>query len=214
MKTILCYGDSLTWGYHPETGERIAINERWTGVLRNNLGNNYYIIEEGLNGRTTVWDDPLHGGYKNGMNYLLPCLSSHKPIEIVILFLGTNDLKNRFSLSASEIAQGIRVLINIILKSETGPNKNSPQILLISPPHIRELTNTKLCNFKDEFDGGELKSLQLSQYYKQVAEEFGILFFDASNAVKPSKSDGIHLDSNEHIKLGLKISKIVKGSLK
>jgi lysophospholipase L1-like esterase len=101
MKTILCYGDSLTWGFNPKTKKRMGEKERWTGVLKINLGQDYHIIEEELNGRTTVWDDPFNGGYKNGMEYLIPCLGSHKPLDLVILFLGTNDLKTRFSLSAN-----------------------------------------------------------------------------------------------------------------
>ncbi|MDI6724693.1 MAG: SGNH/GDSL hydrolase family protein [Methanobacterium sp.] len=204
MKTILCYGDSLTWGYDPATGNRIAMDKRWTQVLKHDLGNEYIIIEEGLNGRTTVWDDPLHGGYKNGKKYLIPCLASHRPIDLVILFLGTNDLKMRFSLSAAEIAQGIRVLVNIILKSESGPGGGVPKFLLVSPPHIKELSD-----FTEEFKDGKPKSRQLSYHYKQVAEEYGCNFLDSSKVVVTSDIDGIHLDAGEHVKLGHEISKII-----
>ena len=69
MKTVLCYGDSNTWGYSPIDGTRYARDVRWPGVLRNELGEGYLVIEEGLNGRTTVWDDPIEG-YKNGNQYL------------------------------------------------------------------------------------------------------------------------------------------------
>lgn len=209
MKTILCYGDSLTWGYDPLTGNRIASDKRWPGVLRQILGHEYVIIEEGLNGRTTVWDDPLHGGYKNGKKYLIPCLASHRPIELVILFLGTNDLKMRFSLSAAEIAQGIRVLVNIILKSESGICGSSPKILLVAPPHITELSY-----FAPEFESGKTKSRQLGDYYSQVAEEYGCSFLDSSKVVVASDIDGIHLDSAEHVKLGYKIAEIVEEILK
>lgn len=204
MKTILCYGDSLTWGYDPATSKRIDRNKRWTGVLRNDLGDKYNVIEEGLNGRTTVWDDPLHGGYKNGMKYLIPCLASHRPIDLVILFLGSNDLKMRFSLSAFEIAKSIRVLVNIILKSEAGVNENAPKLLLIAPPHITELSN-----FREEFGGSKDKSFKLGQYYKEVVEEFDIDFLDSSKVVKASNIDGIHLESTEHVKLGHEIAKKV-----
>lgn len=209
MKTILCYGDSLTWGYDPATGNRIAKDKRWPGVLRQILGPEYSIIEEGLNGRTTVWNDPLHGGYKNGMKYLIPCLASHRPIDLVILFLGTNDLKIRFSLSAAEIAQGIRVLVNIVLKSESGLGGSSPKLLLIAPPHI-----TNLSNFAPEFESGKSKSRQLGAYYNQVAEEYDCSFLDSSKVVVSSDIDGIHLDSEEQIKLGYKIAEIVEKILK
>ncbi len=197
MKTILCYGDSLTWGYHPATGKRIARDKRWPGVLRNDLNENYFVIEEGLNGRTTLWDDPLHGGHKNGMTYLIPCLASHRPVDLVILFLGTNDLKTRFSLSAAEIARSIRVLVDLIIKSGAGSHENAPELLLVAPPLITELSN-----FTGEFESGKAKSRLLGTYYKQVAEEYNIHFLDASEVVTPSDLDGIHLDVDEHAKLG------------
>lgn len=205
MKTILCYGDSLTWGYDPATGKRIARDKRWPGVLRNDLCENYFVIEEGLNGRTTLWDDPLHGGYKNGMKYLIPCLASHRPVDLVILFLGTNDLKTRFSLSAAEIARSIRVLVDLILKSEAGPHENAPELLLVAPPLITEPSN-----FAEEFESGKAKSHLLGQYYKQVAEEYSVYFLDASEVVTASDRDGIHLDVDEHVKLGHVMGNIVK----
>jgi len=209
MKTIICYGDSLTWGYDPESGKRIGHDKRWTGALRNDLGDNYFVIEEGLNGRTTIWDDPLLEGYKNGMNYLVPCLASHKPVDLVILFLGTNDLKTRFSLSAAEIARSIRVLVDLIVNSNSGPDENAPQILLIAPPLIIELPN-----FAGEFENGKSKSRLLGKYYMQVAEEYNTCFLDASKVVTASDLDGIHLDTNEHIKLGHVVADKVKKILR
>ena len=209
MKTILCYGDSLTWGYDPATCKRIAIDKRWPGVLRNDLDENYFVIEEGLNGRTTLWDDPLHGGYKNGMKYIIPCLASHRPVDLVILFLGTNDLKTRFSLSAAEIARSIRVLVDLILKSEAGPHENAPKLLLVAPPPITELSN-----FAEEFESGKAKSHLLSKYYGQVAEEYNIHFLDTSEVVITSELDGIHLDVDEHIKLGHVMADIVRKIMK
>ena len=97
MRRILCFGDSNTWGYDPATGERFDEQTRWTGVLQAALGGDYTVIEEGLNGRTTVWDDPIEG-HKNGHEYLVPCLETHRPLDLVVLMLGTNDLKRRFSL--------------------------------------------------------------------------------------------------------------------
>jgi len=109
MKTVLCYGDSNTWGYDPTSKERFAPETRWTGVLAESLGVAFRVIEEGLNGRTTVWDDPIEG-HKNGQTYLVPCLASHKPIDLVVLMLGTNDLKMRFSVPADDIARGVGLL--------------------------------------------------------------------------------------------------------
>ena len=133
MKTILCYGDSNTWGYNPSTGGRYPRDVRWPGVLRRELGDDYLVIEEGLNGRTTVWDDPIEG-YKNGKEYLVPCLETHKPLDLVIILLGTNDLKVRFSVSAYDIANGAGALVQIVQKSEIGPGGRAPQVLLLAPP--------------------------------------------------------------------------------
>ena len=113
MKTVLCYGDSNTYGYNPENGLRYNEDERWTGILKSLLGPGYNIIEEGCNGRTTIYDDPLEG-WKNGKDYLKPCLNSHKPIDIIILMLGSNDLKNYFGASSRDIANGAGTLADII----------------------------------------------------------------------------------------------------
>jgi lysophospholipase L1-like esterase len=99
MKTVICFGDSNTWGADPAGGPRYSMEQRWGSILRKELGSGYYIIEEGLCGRTTVWDDPIEG-YKSGKQYIIPCIDSHSPVDLVIILLGTNDLKKRFSLSS------------------------------------------------------------------------------------------------------------------
>lgn len=207
MKTVLCYGDSNTWGYDPDTGERFALDKRWPGILKNELNKGYRVIEEGLNGRTTVWDDPFHGGFKNGRDYLTPCLASHKPLDIVILFLGTNDLKTRFSLTASEITSGIEVLLKIVLNSNSGINEASPDLILVSPPLIGEVPISS--RFYEEFEGAREKSLKLGRYFQNLALEYGCGFLDASKVVEASKIDGIHLDSEGHSKLGLSLADTV-----
>lgn len=109
MKTVLCYGDSNTYGYNPVNGLRYPQDVRWPGKLQSLLGNGYQIIEEGCNGRTTVFDDPLEG-WKNGLDYLRPCLNSHKPVDIVILMLGSNDLKKRSMQVQSRLPRGLERL--------------------------------------------------------------------------------------------------------
>lgn len=205
MKTILCYGDSNTWGYDPKTKERYARDVRWTGVLRNTLGDGHLVIEEGLNGRTTVWNDPIEG-YKNGKEYLIPCITSHKPLDLVVIMLGTNDLKNRFSLPASDIAAGAGVLVKMVQQSDSGRNGRAPRVLLLAPPPVATLTD-----FADMFGGCEEKSRQFGHYYRQVAEELGCEFFDTSEVIVSSDVDGIHFDPEEHAKLGKSVaSRVVK----
>ena len=207
MKTILCYGDSNTWGYNPATMERFPRDERWTGVLRNELGDGYLIIEEGLNGRTTVWDDPIEG-YKNGKEYLIPCLETHKPLDLVIIMLGTNDLKVRFSVSAFDIANGAGVLVDIAQKSETGHNNGSPRVLLMAPPQVSKLTD-----FAEMFEGAEPKSGKFSRHYRRVAEEYGCEFLDTSEVIISSELDGIHFEAGEHRKLGKAVAAAVRDIL-
>ena len=204
-KTVLCYGDSITWGYNPNNQNRMTINERWTGILQKRLGDDYTVIEEGLNGRTTVWDDPLNGVYKNGLNYLIPCLDSHRPIDLCILLLGTNDLKKRFSLPSTEIARGITVLVEVIQKSQTGVGGSAPKILLLAPPYVKHIESTA-----DEFRNSYNKSIKLPDYYKKIASKYACEFLDTSKIIVASQIDGVHPDIGEHQKLGAAVLVKVK----
>ena len=204
MKTILCYGDSNTWGYRPVTKDRYHRHERWTGVLQRELGEAYEVIAEGLNGRTTVWDDPIEG-YKNGKEQLIPILTSHKPVDLVTFMLGTNDLKKRFSLSAYDIAEGAGVLVDMVQKSDCGPGEHAPKVLLMAPPPVARLTE-----YEEMFEGAEAKSRLFSKHYRRVAEEHGCAFFDASEVIVSSDFDGIHLEVDEHRKLGLAVADLVR----
>ena len=204
MKTILCYGDSNTRGYIPGSGERYPRDVRWAGVLRDELGDRYEVIEEGLNGRTTVWNDPIEG-YKNGKTYLIPCLETHQPLDLVIMMLGTNELKKRFSLSTYDIAEGVRVLVNIVQKSEAGPDGAPPKLLLMAPPPVAKLTE-----FVEMFEGAEVKSRRFSEHYRRIAEEQGCEFFDTSEVIVSSDIDGIHFEAGEHQKLGKAVADLVR----
>jgi lysophospholipase L1-like esterase len=205
VKTILCYGDSNTWGYNPATQARFSRDERWAGVLRLALGDAYLVIEEGLNGRTTVWDDPIEG-YKNGKEYLIPCLTTHKPLDLVIILLGTNDLKKRFSLSAYDIANGAGVLVDVVQKSDTGPDDKAPQLLLLAPPPIARLTE-----YAEMFEGAEAKSRKFSEHFRRVAEEYGCQLLDTADIIVSSDIDGIHFEADEHRKLGQAVADRVRG---
>ncbi len=205
QKTILCFGDSNTWGCNPDGHERFPRDVRWTGVLQKLLGEGYYIIEEGCNGRTTVWDDPVEGD-KNGKTYLAPCLYSHKPLDLVVLMLGTNDLKMRYSVPPSDIARSIELLIKEVLHSETGPNGNAPHLLVVAPPRLG-----KLSYFAEMFAGGIEKSQNLAGYYKKVTDELNIPLFDANQAVVSSDIDGIHWEAGEHTKFARALADIIPG---
>jgi lysophospholipase L1-like esterase len=208
-KTVLCYGDSITWGYNPATQNRMNLDERWTGILANGLKEDYLVVEEGLKGRTTTWNDPIDGASKNGLNYLIPCLESHKPIDLCILLLGLNDLKKRFSLPSVEIARGITVIIQVIKNSKTGVGGKAPKILLVTPPIINPVEG-----LSQEFRNSHNKSRKLPGYYEKIAQDYGLEFLDISKIINVSKFDGVHIDVDEQLKLGNIIIKKVKEIMK
>lgn len=203
MKRILLYGDSNTWGYDPRTEGRYDETTRWAGVLARTLGAGYTIIEEGLNGRTTVLDDPLGEG-KNGKTYLGPCLDSHWPLDVVVLMLGTNDLKHRFGLSAFDIAKGVRVLVETILTRGAGLEGGLPKLLLLSPPHLNPQ------GLGESFAGGVEKSHGLAACYEEVARELGCEFFDVATLIGSSPVDGVHWERNAHKRVGLELAQRVR----
>ena len=204
MKTILCYGDSNTFGHDPLTRQRLDRDTRWPGVLRSALGGGYEVIEEGLGGRTTVWDDPIEG-YKNGRTYLIPCLASHAPLDLLVILLGTNDLKARFSLTAYDIAEGARMLVGVAQASGAGLNGRAPKILLLAPPPITTLTD-----YAEMFQGATEKSQRFAGHFARVARESGCAFLDAGSVIVSSPLDGIHFEAAEHTKLGQAVAAKVK----
>ncbi len=196
MKTVLCYGDSNTWGYDPGTRARYPPHVRWTGVMADRLGTEYRVVEEGLNGRTTRWDDPIEVD-RNGLTYLRPCIESHQPLGAIVIMLGTNDLKRRFGLSASDIAQSAAELAGLAWRFAQTPQGSRPQVLLVAPPAVSTLTD-----FDQMFDGAREKSRQFSHYFRLAAERRSLPFFDAGSVIVCSEKDGIHFDVDEHRKLG------------
>jgi len=210
MFVVLCFGDSNTYGRDAKTKGRFEIHVRWPGVLQNILGDEYYVIEEGLNGRTTVWDDPMRGHEKrNGSKYLLPCLESHCPIDLVIMMLGTNDLKARFAVTPYDIGQSLGYLIEIIKNSNCGRDGSVPEILILAPPPLGKLTE-----YAETFTGGVEKSKHLSKHYQIIAQQYGCKFFDTAAIIQTSKIDGLHIDPEEHRVLGEKVAELVKKILK
>lgn len=210
MPTVLCYGDSNTHGTMPmtdrESGGRYPAERRWTEVLRWELGAGWNLIAEGLPGRTTVHDDPVEGAHKNGRRYLLPCLQSHGPLDMVALMLGTNDLKARFSLPAEDIADGVAALLDIIAGAAAGPDGRAPRVLLVAPPPLG-----KLDMFAAMFTGGAEKSRRLGGLYAALAKRRGIAFLDAGSVIRSSDVDGIHFDADALEPLGRALAENLRG---
>ena len=196
MKSVLCYGDSNTWGFDPETRARFPPDVRWTGVLAKQLGDGYRVIEEGLNGRTTRWDDPIEPD-RNGLAYLRPCVESHQPLHLIAIMLGTNDLKQRFGLSASDIAQSAAGVAEMAHRYAHTPAGEHAKVLLVAPPAVTVLTD-----MDQMFAGAGEKSRQFSHYYRLFASRRHLAFFDAASVAEPSDVDGVHFDAEGHRALG------------
>ncbi|MCR4891632.1 MAG: SGNH/GDSL hydrolase family protein [Lachnospiraceae bacterium] len=196
MKTILCYGDSNTYGYNPMNGYRYPENVRWTGRLQRLLGGYYNVVEEGCNGRTTVYDDPLEG-WKNGLGYLRPCLNSHKPVDFVIMMLGSNDLKETFHASAEEIANGAGKLVEVIQTFTMEKQGFEPKIILVSPPEIGEGIRTS--PFYGQFCENAIgRSREFPSNYRRIADKYHCIFFNAAEYISPSEEDSLHLMPEAH----------------
>ncbi|MGL4607096.1 MAG: SGNH/GDSL hydrolase family protein [Eubacteriaceae bacterium] len=211
MKNILIFGDSNTWGWDPSndlvtTIRRWPDEVRWPGVLQKELGENYRVIPEGLNGRTTVWDDPIEE-YRCGKHHIIPLLDSHAPLDLVIIMIGTNDLKARYSVSAQDIANGGALILDKTLAQVGAFGPDGPKVLFIAPAPLGPIENGI---FKFMFEGNRDKSIRMAEFYRGVAESRGVGFFDAGTVAKASEIDGLHLDAEAHASLGKAVAGEVK----
>lgn len=210
MKTVVCFGDTNTWGVNPKTDERLPFNERWTGILTDILKDEFRIIEEGQAGRTTVCDDPIEK-YKNGLEYLLPCLDSHRPIDLLIIMLGTVQLKSRFNQTAEDIAIGLEYMLRQVLAGNFGPDKAAPQILLISPIAVGKVEETWLSNYFALPNNRERQS-KFKKLYSDIAGRLNIHFMAAEDIAQTSE-DGIHIALQSHKPFAEAVAKKVRSIL-
>ena len=195
-KRILCFGDSNTWGSSADGSGRFPEDIRWTGRLQTLLGDGYTIIEEGHPGRTTVWDDPVENRI-SGITYLWPCLESQAPLDLVIIMLGTNDLKPRFGVYASDIARSAGRLVDMVQKCDLGPGNTTPKVLLVSPIHA----NASATMPEMFSEVAAAKSRRFSAEFQAVAQQFGCAFLDAAAVTDPDPLDGVHLSPTGHAAL-------------
>lgn len=206
MKSVLCYGDSITWGFNPVDGSRFPFSERWPGVLQAALGGDYRIIEEGLCGRTVATDSWILPN-RDGRAMLAPLLESHAPLDWVIILLGTNDCGPTYHRDIGEIAFGCATLLWTVQKSQVGAAGKVPNMLLVSPPPFG-----KFSPFMDLFfRGSEATGRGLAASYATVAQETGAHFLDAATILPPGPIDGVHPDIDGQRLLGQTIAKVIAG---
>ena len=199
MKYILCYGDSNTYGASDDGSPRYELSVRWPGVLQRELGGEYHIYENGLCGRTTVFDDPVEEG-RCGKTGLPTALEVNAPLDAVVLMLGTNDCKNRFRMSAVEIGLGMELLVRYCNRPEYGRDGKPPRILVVAPAKMDGKWSEDHMATIFAPHASEV-SVQLAPVYTGIAQQSGVDFFDASQVAKVG-DDNVHLKPSEHEKLG------------
>lgn len=212
MKTILAFGDSLTFGANPiPGGARHAYEDRWPTALEKALDGKARVIAEGLGGRTTVHDDWWDAADRNGSRILPTLLSSHSPLDLVIIMLGTNDLKPFHGRTAQEAANGMRRLVQIVRGHFQKPGDKAPQIILVAPPHLCDTDHPEMMlHFGDD---AILQSKLFARWYKQRADEYGVGFFDAATVASADPADGVHLNPENTRKIGEGLAPLVKSTL-
>jgi len=212
MHQILVYSDSLSWGIVPLTRKRLAFDARWTGVMENRLnakGGAVRVIEDCLNGRRTVWDDPYKPG-RNGLVGLAQRIEVNSPLALVVLALGTNDFQSMHPHNAWQSAQGIAALVAAIRGAPIEPGMPVPPVLVMAPPPIGEPKGP----IAPKFAGGGAKSRGLAEEYRKVCAELGCYFVDAGAVTLSSRVDGVHLDADQHAALGEAMAKAVRALLR
>ncbi len=191
MKTILAYGDSLTFGANPTGGPRHAHEDRWPTALERGLAGQARVIAEGLGGRTTVFDDFSSVADRNGARVLPTLLDSHKPLDLVIIMLGTNDLKVYLNGTAFGAAMGVKRLVQIIRQHPYDVGQPIPEVIIVAPPLTVETDHVDLHPmFAPRADEAKLFDF----YYSRIARDLGAGYFNAADVAVADKADGVHLD--------------------
>ena len=204
MRTVLCFGDSNTWGYVPASeGERFGPDVRWPGRLQALLGDGWRVIEEGLSGRTTVLDNPLTP-YRNGRDYLIPCLESHKPLDAVVVYLGTNDLSDRYAFTPLDVARGAASLCALARASGCGPDGGEPEVLLLGLPALGE-------TLPETMRQAPAKAAELPRCFALAAAEVDVPLLDLAPLVRYDPGDGIHLDAAGHAAVAEAVAGALRG---
>jgi lysophospholipase L1-like esterase len=211
MHHILVYGDSLTWGIIPGTRERLVFERRWPRVFERELiqaGCDARVIEDCLNGRRTVWDDPFKAG-RSGLSGLEQRIEINSPLSLVIVMLGTNDFQSVHQNAAWQSSQGIAALVRAIRRAPIEPGMPMPRILIVAPPPVR----TPAGEMTLKFAGGQDKCAGVGDAYRLVARDLECVFFDASRVIQTSAVDGVHLDADQHQILGRELAPVVANLL-
>ena len=197
---VLCYGDSNTWGYEGSSGARLGRWDRWPGILQRELGDGVHVLEEGMSGRTTVFDVPYEGG-RNGLTYLPVSLQTHAPLDVVVISLGTNDLFVP-GVNAFHAAHGAMKLAEVARTSACGPNGGAARVLVLVPPPFLPLGM-----WEPDAPEGEAESRRFAEHFAKMAAEYGdVPLLDLGELITSSPADGIHLEAADHRVIGAAVA--------
>lgn len=191
--SVVCFGDSLTWGFNPVDKSRYGHTVRWTRRLQGELGPDFHVIEEGVNGRTTVFEDSTRGD-KNGLAHLYTVRKTHMPIDVLIIMLGSNDLQDRFNMSAEAIGLAMGRVLFEATRATDDVEGRAPKVLLMAPPPLGDFSGLEYEGLYSNDHGG-VQSKRLAAVYAALAEQYGTAFFDAGSVIAPSKIDAIHFEA-------------------
>ncbi len=209
MPTVLCFGDSNTHGTVPmqdfQDRRRYGRFDRWPGVMAQTLGDDWYVIEEGNGGRTTVHDDPIDGEHRAGRRILPALLESHRPLDAVIIMLGTNDMQARFVASASDVARGVERLVREVKNSDAGLDGDHPSILVVAPVPVEEVGI-----FAETFAGAAQKSRALAPLLAEMCARLDVDFTDAADWATVDADEGVHLSKGAHQAIGQGMATVLR----
>lgn len=208
MKTVLCYGDSITWGSDAETGGRHPFEDRWPNVLQKGLGPSVAVVADGLRGRTTAYDEHLAACDRNGVRILPTTLYTHAPLDLVIVMLGSNDMKPAICGTALAAMQGMRRLVEIVRLNATRDGTDEPPaVLIVAPPPLSQTANPE---YAAMFAGGVEQSRMIAGFYADLADAEGCGFFDAGSVAATTPIDGVHLDAANTRAIGRALEPIAR----
>ncbi len=199
---VLCFGDSNTHGAPGDDPDyvRLSADRRWTGLLQRVLGDGYDVVEEGLSGRTTDLDNDDRPGC-NGRTYFAPCLQTHHPLDVVVVMLGTNDLKSCFDRTARAVAEALHGYVDDAAANVTDPGGRTPATLLVSPIWIDDTAPGFAESTGESFDRtGVTRSRELAEEIRRVAQDRGVRYADAARVARAG-GDGLHLSLDSHARL-------------
>lgn len=224
-KRIMVFGDSNSWGWHPVPEiapiQRYPQDVAWPGVMAKALGDGFEVVNESLSARTAVVSDKsvdaglgLSGAGLSGSEYLPAAIASNMPLDLVIIMLGTNDVKPVYNRSAFQVAIDVMSLVAEAQKNTgVATSYPAPKVMVVVPPHLGKIASVDWVQAMFP-QAAVAESTQIGQYLCPLANAVKVPCFDAGTVAEITGADGIHMTPENHKKLGdaiaAEVSKILQ----